>query len=80
MRGSSVMTRAEVEEYCRATGQPTPQLDAGKPAQGRARASVDFGGRYGRAVLTVEFDESARGSWLQWLAERAEQMGGRVHA
>lgn len=80
MRGSSVMTRAEVEEYCRANGQPTPPLTGRKPAQGRGRASVDFGGRYGNAVLTVEFDESARRSWLGWLAERAEQMGGRVHA
>ena len=45
------MTRAEVEEYCRATGQPTPPLAGRKPAQGRGRASVDFGGKYGRAVL-----------------------------
>ena len=76
------MTRAEVEEYCRATGQAVPPGVAGLTGRGprvpRSRLTLDFGELYGHAVLTVEFDATSLGGWRAWMLDRATSMEGGV--
>ncbi len=79
---SSTMTPAEIVEYCERTGQPVPPgvaaLAAAGPRVPRSRLALDFGERYGHAVLTVEFDATSLGGWRAWMLDRASSMEGGV--
>lgn len=75
------MTPGEVAEFCRSNGQEVPPavraaLDRG-PEVPRSSMSLDFGGLYGRAVLTVEFDATSAGPWGRWLSRLRDGGEGR---
>lgn len=74
------MTPEEAAEYYRANGIEMPphvarMVESG-PAVPRSRMSLGFGDGYGRAVLTVEFDAVALGTWTRWMRGRQAAMGG----
>lgn len=77
-RGVSCLTPAEIREECERTGSPVPAcvLESERRGPLRSRLSLGFGDRYGRAVLTVEFDATALEGWQRWMRQRQASMGG----
>ncbi len=75
MENKSVMTPAEVAEYCRQAGIAAPTIVPRK-RKAFSRMALELGEAWGGAVLTVEFPPERRGQWRKWMRDRQASMGG----
>ncbi len=75
MENKSYMTPEELAEYCRASGQPMPDLTERRRCP-VAKIALDLGESYGAARITVECSPDFRQHWRKWLRDRQVSLGG----